>query len=96
MSLSNDCIGIYVIKLVKKIVILVDLKTKIINDYWIKKNNNIDTIIKELDELILEYENKEYYKNDNSLEEYYCGCERDFMCFSRKNNKWCNQLYPIN
>lgn len=83
MTISNDCIGIYVIKLVKKIVISVDLKTKIINDYWEKKNNNIDTILKELDELLLEYENKEYY----------CGCKRGTMCFSRKDNKWCNQLY---
>ena len=62
MNLSNECIGMYVIKLVKKLVILVDLKTKIINNYW---NNK----------------------------EFYCGCKRGTMCFSRKNGKWCNQKY---
>ena len=62
MNISNECIGMYVIKLVKKLVILVDLKTKIINNYWNSK-------------------------------EFYCGCRRGTMCFSRKNNKWCNQKY---
>ena len=49
-------------KIRKKLVILVDLKTKIINNYW---NNK----------------------------EFYCGCKRGTMCFSRKNGKWCNQKY---
>ena len=78
LKLSTNIFSNFVIRLFRKTKIIIELKTKMINDYW---SNNIDFIIKELDELI------------NDYKPYYCGCKKETMCFNKSNGVYCCQDY---